>query len=475
MFEPSKGAADALEEGKFVGYPLIAATLGLSAIIALAPFPFGSMDSRVIAVWVVLLSAVLLLASLQAVSARDLAFLFGFAAVGLAWILVVSEQLARTPIFSQQLVAPIWKIASSILGEELDGSVSIARNQPYFSAGSQIACTLSMVCGFLVGRNRRAAASLLMSFAVSALAYSAYGILAFVFWPNYLLWHQKYNYLNSLTATFVNPNVAATYFGAAALAWTLMLSNVVKGNSAGATRRWSELVSSFFRNPSRRTVWYFTACFIIFAATFLTGSRAGTVLSLLMVTGAVGTFYRRELRTRRLLLVFPIAAAFATLAALLIFAPRVNQRFGAEGFFDVGRWNAYTSSIDIIGDYPWLGSGLGTFRWVFPAYRSGDIPSYGIWEQAHNTTLEIASEMGIPFTILLGAAWLAIFLILGRGMLRRRRDAIFPISAFWIGLLAILHSQVDFPLQIPGLSLAICPLIGMGLAQSVSSKREVLT
>jgi hypothetical protein len=98
----------------------------------------------------------------------------------------------------------------------------------------------------------------------------------------------------------------------------------------------------------------------------------------------------------------------------------------------------------------------GIWTWYvpigLPAYRSGNIPSYGILEQAHNTTLEMASEMGIPFTILLGAAWLAIFLILGRGMLRRRRNAIFSISAFWIGLLAILHSQVDFPLQIPGLS-----------------------
>jgi O-antigen ligase len=194
-----------------------------------------------------------------------------------------------------------------------------------------------------------------------------------------------------------------------------------------------------------------------------------------MIAGAVGTFYRRELRKRGLLLVFPIAAALAIVVALLFFAPRVNQRFGLEGFFDPGRWNVYKSTIEIIGDYPWLGSGLGTFRWAFPAYRSGNIPSYGIWEEAHNTTLEMASEMGIPFTMLLGAAWLAIFLTLGRGMLRRRRNAIFSISAFWMGLLAILHSQVDFPLQIPGLSLAICPLIGMGLAQSVSSRREALT
>ena len=76
--------------------------------------------------------------------------------------------------------------------------------------------------------------------------------------------------------------------------------------------------------------------------------------------------------------------------------------------------------------------------------RSDDIPLHGIWEQAH-TTLEIAVEMGIPFTILLGVAWIAVFFVLGRGILIRKRDEILPLAAFWLGLLAIGHSQLDFP------------------------------
>jgi hypothetical protein len=49
-----------------------------------------------------------------------------------------------------------------------------------------------------------------------------------------------------------------------------------------------------------------------------------------------------------------------------------------------------------------------------------------------------------------------------------------PIAAFWTGVLAIVHYQVDFSLQVPGFSLAIFPLIGMGIAQSVCS-RSALT
>jgi hypothetical protein len=109
-----------------------------------------------------------------------------------------------------------------------------------------------------------------------------------------------------------------------------------------------------------------------------------------------------------------------------------------------------------------------------PVVGNGAIPAYGTWEQAHSTTLEIASEMGVPFTILVIAGWLGVFIVLGRAMTARRRDEILPAAAFWIGLLAVLRSLVDFSLRIPGFSLAILPLVGMGLAQSKSSKSPTL-
>ena len=151
-------------------YPAMLATSGLCVLVALAPLPFASMDMRIVAVWVLLLSAVLLLAVPHTISSRDLAFLCGFAAISLSWAFVVSEQLGLTSPLSQRLMAPIWEQTSTILDEQLDGSISVALNQPFFSAGSQIACLLSMLCGYLVGRDRRAARLLLMSFLGSALA-----------------------------------------------------------------------------------------------------------------------------------------------------------------------------------------------------------------------------------------------------------------------------------------------------------------
>jgi hypothetical protein len=472
-----KNSADVPTIGKEEkpGYPAMLATSGLCTLVALAPLPFASMDMRIVAVWVLLLSAVLLLTAPQAISSRDVAFLCGFAAISLSWAFVVSEQLGQTSFLSPRLTAPIWGQTSAILGEQLSGSISVALNQPFFSAGSQIACLLSMLCGYLVGRNRHAARLLLVSFLSSALAYAVYGLIAHSFWPDYLLWHRKYNYLGSVTATFINPNVAACYFGAATIGWVLIFAAMSSDHSAAPPLPWREMIRSRLHTFSAARTFCLLACFAMLSTTMLTGSRAGSVLSLLCLAGAVGVYFRRGLEKRRLLWVFPIAAMLLIVSAISILAPMVNQRFAVQGFFDSGRWQAYVSTTEMIRDFPWLGSGLGTFRWVFPEYRSGDIPSYGIWEQAHNSTLEAAAEMGIPFALFLGIGWLASLVVLFRGMMGRNRDAILPTVAFWIGLLVILHSQVDFPLQVPGFALAVGPILGMGMAQSFSSRAKVLT
>src|SRR3954451_16331423 len=140
-----KNSADVPTIGKEEkpSYPAMLATSALCTLIALAPLPFASMDMRIVAVWVLLLSAVLLLTAPQAISSRDVAFLCGFAAISLSWAFVVSEQLGQASFLSPRLTAPIWGQTSAILGEQLSGSISVALNQPFFSAGSQIACLLS--------------------------------------------------------------------------------------------------------------------------------------------------------------------------------------------------------------------------------------------------------------------------------------------------------------------------------------------
>lgn len=85
---------------------------------------------------------------------------------------------------------------------------------------------------------------------------------------------------------------------------------------------------------------------------------------------------------------------------------------------------------------------------------------WGVWDMAHNTLLEIASDMGLPIAVLVTAAWAVIFTLLIRGALIRRRGALVPVAGLAVAMLAVLHSLIDFTLQIPGYSVVVLSLIG---------------
>lgn len=118
-------------------------------------------------------------------------------------------------------------------------------------------------------------------------------------------------------------------------------------------------------------------------------------------------------------------------------------------------------------------AGVGTFADAFPALRSPELRSWGVWDLAHSTILEIAFEMGIPMATLVVIGALASFLILVRaavtsvGRERRLMAAIAGIAA-----LSYLHSLIDFSLQIPGYLILFGVLLGCGLANASSDPRK---
>ena len=160
------------------------------------------------------------------------------------------------------------------------------------------------------------------------------------------------------------------------------------------------------------------------------------------------------------------------LVLLQFMGGKVNARFAAQGAADEGRVAIWQATLRMIADHPWFGTGQGTFVWSFPAYRSEDVSMVGVWDRAHNTLLELAADMGVPLAALVSVGWIVIFAILIHGIRVRRRDLLVPVSALSVATLAVLHSLVDFSLQIPGYAIPALALVGAGLAQSFASDRQ---
>ena len=429
----------------------------LYLVVALAPLPLGSTEPAMVAIWCVVLGVTVILASVLEIRTPQLVFIGLAAVLALMYGVVLHEQLSVHPWFASP--HPIWKETAELLQIPIEPSVSIARNQPLFAIGAPLAALLSFLSGLLVGANRSRARQLLGVIAWSGVAYAIYGVAVALVDPATGIFRVR---PIPLTSTFVNRNTAAVYFGACSAIWLLLVCEQIlneRSNREMTRINHQQLWLAQF-------VLLLTMMVICLLATFMTGSRAGVSVSLLGFVVAVVGFLYRDLVGRRGVFIAVGAGCGLALLTLYFLAGNVVARF-YEGVIDHTRLSLYRSTLRMILDHPWFGTGLGTFASAFPAYRSDEISMYFIYNRAHSTLFELAAEAGLPLASIVVIGWMIAFGVLAHGVRTRRRDRIIPAAALSVGLLAALHSLVDFSLQIPGFAIVVFGLLGAGIAQSL--------
>jgi O-antigen ligase len=427
-------------------------------VVAFAPLPLGSADPAMVAIWCVVLGATVILASVLEIRTPQLVFIGLAAVLAVTYAVVLHEQLSVHPWFASP--HPVWKETAELLQIPIEPSVSIARNQPLFAIGAPLAALLSFLSGLLIGAKRSRAHQLLKVIGWSGVAYAIYGIALALVDPATGIFRVS---PIPLTSTLVNRNAAAVYFGACSTIWLLLVCEQIRngrGNREVTRINHQQLWLAQF-------VLLLTMMVICLLATFMTGSRAGVSVSLLGFVVAVVGFFYRDLVGRRGVFVAVGAGCGLALLTLYFLAGNVVARFFELGVIDHTRLSLYRSTLRMIADRPWFGTGLGTFASAFPAYRSDDISMYGIYDRAHSTLLELAAEAGLPLASIVVIGWMVAFGVLAHGVRTRRRDRIIPAAALSVGLLAALHSLVDFSLQIPGFAIVVFGLLGAGIAQSL--------
>jgi O-antigen ligase len=446
------------------------ATFLLFTTVAVAPLPFGSVDPGVVALWCVVLGLALLAAPTRKVRNGYWPLLATLGLIVAAFGLVLSGQLASAPWLSVS-PHPIWRATQDVLGGRVLPSVSVALHQPFFALGAPLAAMASLLCSGIVCADRQRAHQLLRLATWSGTAYAALGIIQFLVEPNRVLWREKIAYFDAVTGPFISRNTAAVYFGACGTVCLVLLVHQVNSWRSRALAEKSEfaLFDLIARWDVRAELLRFLVCV---TAMLMTRSRAGVVFSAAGMVVGFSALYWRSTGWRGRLLVPIAAAATVALVVLQVIAGGIGDRFEQSGLGDVARFDTYRSTVRMIAEHPWLGTGLGTFALSFPPYRSDEISVWGIWDRAHDTLLEIAAEMGVPFAALVAAGWLVVVLTLLGGVRKRRRDLVVPVSALAVAVISLLHSVVDFSLQIPGYAIVIFALVGAGLAQSFPSDRR---
>src|SRR5262249_23709752 len=140
---------------------------------------------------------------------------------------------------------------------------------------------------------------------------------------------------------------------------------------------------------------------------------------------------------------FLLASGPVVLLLIVILGSGVLSKVDELGLTDAGRAATWRSTLHMIGEHPWTGTGLGTFPWAFPAYRGAGTSVAGICDRAHSTPLETAAELGVPVAVLIAIVWMLALGLLARGIMIRRRDHSILIAALFVALLALLHTSLD--------------------------------
>lgn len=193
----------------------------------------------------------------------------------------------------------------------------------------------------------------------------------------------------------------------------------------------------------RRRAWiYFTSAGVMYASVIASASRAGFVIATLEVVVLLALGIRLK-RTQADPQAGRMTAAVAMLVAIgggVAGWSAVLERFQSKDLFAYRR-EFLASTLRMIHDRPWLGSGLGSWPWVYPRYAI--IDPIAVANHAHNDWVEWTSEGGIVLGALIAlvalrCCWLSLELPWG------------------IGAVAVFaHAAVDFPLQRPPLLLAV--------------------
>ena len=134
----------------------------------------------------------------------------------------------------------------------------------------------------------------------------------------------------------------------------------------------------------------------------------------------------------------------AAVAAAAIAWPQVvayADRFSREDV--VGRARLYEGVVAMGADSPIVGWGLGTFRFVFPAYQPEGLQYR--YSHAHQDALQMFAEAGV-----VGLAALVLLAVHAVSCLRDRRVSPGARLAWLLAVLGCgIVSMVEFPLQIP--------------------------
>jgi putative inorganic carbon (hco3(-)) transporter len=264
------------------------------------------------------------------------------------------------------------------------------------------------------------------------------------------------------TGTFINRNHLAGYLEMClATGVGLMLAELSSTRAAGWRDSARHLLRTLLGNKARVRL----ALVVMVTGLVLTRSRMGNIAFFASLTG-VGCFYLlavRKLSGRTIAFFASLLVIDLLVVGNFFGIEKVAERLQQTSVESEDRSDSNRDSLAMLRDFPLTGIGAGSFYAVYPMYTSAVVVA-GVTDHAHDDYLQFACELGLLFAAVLGAVVMASLWTAVRAQLKRRDQLLQGMGfAATMAIVALLiHSAVDFNLQIPANAAMFVVMLALG-------------
>lgn len=443
--------------------------LALLVILAWAPLPFASN-----VLWAEMMLCVLVFGLTLAVVSRQL----------------VSRPIANTNGQSEPLFRPFklallslicaqfylcLQLVPSFFSVDLFASSFFPNSIDPHATKVQLLSGIALCCLFylvstLVSSEKRSNL-LLYTLICSGIFQACYGSVMTLSGLEYSFFLEKDAYRGVATGTFINRNHLAGYL---VLTLACGIGLMIAGFKRGQFRSIKDFLRSFINAILTGKGALRIGLVIMVIGLVLTRSRMGNS-SFFIALALSGTLVLLTSSVSKKTISIFIASIFI-IDALIISAffdlDKLAERLESTTAQTENRDEIFRLSIPLVKDNLITGTGAGTFYTAYPEYRDATAGG-GFYVHAHNDYVEFLSERGILGVLPLLAFFLvclkrAVELLKSRSM--RKKAMAFTVLMSMIAI--VLHSTVDFNLQMPAYALTLVAIWALGFSKPYMRKEK---
>jgi O-antigen ligase/tetratricopeptide (TPR) repeat protein len=439
---------------------------GLIAILVIAPLCMGGRHPLGELAFVSLVAFVTSVWLIGQCSARRATYsVSGVEGLLIAGLLMVVFQLVSIPqsvltTLSPGLreVLPLWSSSSETVTQGAWSTVSVAPHETM--SGLSLFAAYGMLFTVLAQRLKSIddAEQLLKWVAVATISMTGIGLAQFFFGNGRFLWVYEHPFRTSsatVMGSFQNRNHFAHFLalGIGPLIWWIWKTCQAAPPIKGRSSQWGE-PSSLAANRMKAPL-LFIALGLTGVAVALSLSRAGIVVFAGAAFVCAAILGAKSLLSRKAIAAMIAVTVLTGTGAMIYGTQSLEARFEslaqASSLEEAasGRRQIWAAVLRGVPDFIGLGSGVGTHRYVYPRYITGDHRVE--YSHAENGYLQVLLETGIAGTSLLGLGILICVIWCFKAYRKApsaRHSAC--LAAVTAGIaVSIFHSLVDFVWYIP--------------------------